>query len=737
MADFSEKIDQASSRIPTMEHMLGSGLQQPFNNTNSGQRKIMHKTHRDHILPLFNGEKAIIETGYEIRYGDLSSSITVSDQDFVVVAKISKFSFAPNHHYWLILEDPINHKLDVIERISYHTITESYGYLYNNQTLDALQIMDRIPKDTILQKSLAFDEFNNRKDGANFNVVYLSLDQNMEDSIIFSDVAAARMDSPLLKPMWIPINENDIPKDTYGKGGVYKCIPDIGEDVQNAILITLGKEKKEESLYNQSTEHLKKVQMSDKKYGSPGNGKVVDIEIYVNNVENLDKYHNAQFKMYYLEKKRMATEIVQHVMRYVANGYQLTYDLQKLYANAKRIINNDEFTDKKPFSNILLNVVILEDKELEEGDKASNRFGGKGIVSKIIPQHLMPQFEDGEYADIIMNPYSMPNRENVGQNFECEQTFIGGQIIKRIMTGEYSVDEAMDMIYRYLHIVSPKEEEELRELIDLSTNPVQQAQFYIESIIAEGGSIHVSALPISESFDIDRLDALYQEFPWIGPLKCLVPMKDSEGNIRKVETRKRLIYGKEYIFRLKQYAEEKFSANSLSATNIRSENAKSKASRNFTELYRSTPIRFGNMEINDMIHAGVENVVTILMIHSTSPRARRLVEEMYTGDPFQIDIRLDEDSSNRSAEIVNTYLKTIGRRLVFKKIKIVRKKAVSFRALRFVNPYSKRAVFFNKEEGFDGVQDAIERQKFKKEKELNPNTKRALYFDGRNLRKDN
>ena len=58
---------------------------------------------------------------------------------------------------------------------------------------------DFIPADTIVQKSLAFDEYNNRTDGANFNVAYLALDDNMEDSIIFSDVAAGRLSSPLVK----------------------------------------------------------------------------------------------------------------------------------------------------------------------------------------------------------------------------------------------------------------------------------------------------------------------------------------------------------------------------------------------------------------------------------------------------------------------------------------------------------------------------------------------------------
>ena len=69
------------------------------------------------------------------------------------------------------------------------------------------------------------------------------------------------------------------------------------------------------------------------------------------------------------------------------------------------------------------------------------------------------------------------------------------------------------------------------------------------------------------------------------------------------------------------------------------------------------------------MHIGAENVVYTLMIHSVSPQARRLVESALTGDPYHVDIILNSDSKNRSAEILNAYLKTMGLRLVFKKIK--------------------------------------------------------------------
>lgn len=42
MADyFDEKLADATARVPTMEHLLGKGLNLPFANVNSGPRKIM------------------------------------------------------------------------------------------------------------------------------------------------------------------------------------------------------------------------------------------------------------------------------------------------------------------------------------------------------------------------------------------------------------------------------------------------------------------------------------------------------------------------------------------------------------------------------------------------------------------------------------------------------------------------------------------------------------------------
>ena len=163
--DFPQKMEKAKQRIKTAEHMLGSGLLQPSTSTNSGSRKLMAYTQRTHALCMIHSEKEIVGTGFENRFGDYSSSIEKAEADCQVIAKISKFSMAPEHQYWLILQDLTEKKLYLKERKAYKHVTESYGWLNNNNTMDSYKPGSIIQKDTIIKKSIAYDDFNNRKDG--------------------------------------------------------------------------------------------------------------------------------------------------------------------------------------------------------------------------------------------------------------------------------------------------------------------------------------------------------------------------------------------------------------------------------------------------------------------------------------------------------------------------------------------------------------------------------------------
>ncbi|MBR6289155.1 MAG: hypothetical protein IKR19_07470 [Acholeplasmatales bacterium] len=137
-----------------------------------------------------------------------------------------------------------------------------------------------------------------------------------------------------------------------------------------------------------------------------------------------------------------------------------------------------------------------------------------------------------------------------------------------------------------------------------------------------------------------------------------------------------------------------------------------------------------------MQHLGVDVVISNMMIHSLSPQGRRLVEQMYTGDPFHIDVKLDSDSKNRSAEIANTYLKTVGRRLVFLKKPKVRKAITICPVLFDKSPFRQAATFVSEEyrNNHDFVQEYYDNCAFEKEKK-EAGAKPAVEFYGRSRKR--
>ena len=272
----------------------------------------------------------------------------------------------------------------------------------------------------------------------------------------------------------------------------------------------------------------------------------------------------------------------------------------------------------------------------------------------------------------------------------------------------------MQIILSYLNIVSPNFAKELDEYLNKMNE--DDFNFFVNSILGDG-RIYTSLKPISESLTIDDLISLHEEFPYIQQIEMNVPIEDSNGNTRFVPARRTVVAAPIYMYRLKQYAEEKFSVTSLSATNIKNENTRSKASKNHTALHTNTPVKFGEMETGNLSHAGMDVVVSILMTHSVSPHARRLVEKLLIDDPYNIDIKPDETASNRNVEILNAYLKTMGLRLVFKKKFKNNKKVVSFNVVSIQQPSKQKVVsFINPNEKVDldeyyRRQDEIEEKK--------------------------
>lgn len=661
-----EILEREAARVPKLEYALGKGNLMPFNNNNSGPRKILAEIQTEHALCILNPEPAIIQTGYENRFGDRSASIKTANGNLTIRAKIEKFEKVPGHHYFLIVTDDSDMSIQLIERSCYRYNTESYGYIKNNSKLDSYRIGDVITDGEIYNKSTSYDDYNNQCIGTNLLAGYIAKDDTMEDAILISETGRRKLSAPLFKKVKCVINDNDIVLNLEGDDNFIKSFPDIGEETKTGILLATRREKNEDALFMQSKKKLRETVMSDTKWMIKS-GKVIDIDIFCNSPEKLkEKKTNAQLLYYYQNKQRYLTEIVDTVNELKNMGYtKIKGALDRIYARGKSEISNVQYIDSKIYSGTVMYFTILEISIPMIGDKITNRYGGKGVISKIIPDELMPVLSgSNRRLELILNSSTCTNRLNDGQLKEVELTFIGSEILRHVSTTPMTVDEALNEILEFIEMCAPLQAAQLRYLLDNWSFEFKRE--YLINMI-EDDCIVLSMEPVSESISTDTLGKIYDRFQYVNQRYLYTPIIGSTGKMRMILSRRPVVCGKLYMYRLKQYAEDKFSVTSLSSTNIRNQNSRNKASKNFKSLHQSTPIRIGEMENGDLTHMGVPIVKEMMMLYSSSPHGRLLMQSIYTDDPYNIDIKLDENSVDRSAEIFNTNFKTIGLRMKFTK----------------------------------------------------------------------
>ncbi len=83
-----------------------------------------------------------------------------------------------------------------------------------------------------------------------------------------------------------------------------------------------------------------------------------------------------------------------------------------------RIFKRSEGHDLSPGVNEVVKVYIVQKRKISEGDKMAGRHGNKGVISKILPVEDMPYTPDGTPIDIMLNPFGVPSRMNIGQVLE-------------------------------------------------------------------------------------------------------------------------------------------------------------------------------------------------------------------------------------------------------------------------------------------------------------------------------
>jgi DNA-directed RNA polymerase beta subunit len=97
----------------------------------------------------------------------------------------------------------------------------------------------------------------------------------------------------------------------------------------------------------------------------------------------------------------------------------------------------------------LVRFKIEQELKIETGDKLTNRFGAKGIITLIEKDDLMPRTPWGDRLDVILNPLGIIGRMNLGQLYELYCGLISRALVIKLLSSK-NKKQALDVMTNVL-----------------------------------------------------------------------------------------------------------------------------------------------------------------------------------------------------------------------------------------------------------------------------------------------
>ena len=628
----------------------------------SGNRSIMTTGHLKQAMTPICPEVPKVFTEYENMVGKYSTGIKKASREWRVVDKIYKFE-ENNHLYTLIVKDEQTGYYDVIEKKLVENLTEKFGFRYNTEDLDKIQVGDLIPKDSVLFKSTSYDEYNNYRFGVNATFCYTSDVKTTEDAILVSETFADKFRCVEVESITVSVNDNDVLINLYGDENNYKCFPDIGETIKDKIICATRRINNDQIFYDFKETNLRKINFSEDvlctEQGS--GGKIIDIRVYSNKTleeMEINEYH-AQVTKYYKNELRYFKELVESTQDVVHENKDHSRNYNYVYKKSKDVLDENvkwcEQQGKKPFSNMIIEFIVEREVPLKEGSKITGLFGNKGVISKILPDDEMPVLENGRVVDVQFNCLGVINRLNSFQLFEQSINFIMNRTIDRIKTLETN-DQRAALVFTMINNFNTRQAREMGEMYSKMNE--EQREEFIQDIYEYGIFVHIPPFWHERNL-FDVLSEIYDKYDWLTPYKVFVK---KNGRFRPVMNE--FIVGEMYIIRLKQTAARGLSTRSVGGVNLIGVPVKDAQAKENKILYSKTPCRVGIDELlNLLIGMDPYDLAKTYMSYRSSIEATHDLPVQLLKNGLVDKLRDDELVINRNVEVITTYLKTMGYKL--------------------------------------------------------------------------
>lgn len=662
--------------------MVGQG---DFSGANNVMRTTMNIKHHTQHLTIDNPEFPFLYDGKENITGELSSFYSKTDKEYEVVGICKKYDELLKGKvyqalYFLHCKEDDSYIVE--ERKEVESLTENFGFEYKNEYLDNCEVGDIIPPNTMLKSSTSYDEYGNVSIGVNGRILQAVHPAVQDDAIIVSKSFAKRMVTNEVNQITIPFNKNSILLNLYGEDGEYQGLPNIGDTITSGIVAATRGIKPTRMFSDMRDSALRNINIqSDQVFY--GEGKVIDINIYVNNKELKNNRVTKQILQYYNDARWFYTEVYKICNKIINSGSKnIDEEIRRWKRLAMNYLDTEAiwaFNDTV-FNDVMIEILIAKKEPAKVGRKIVGRHGNKTVICSVWDDEDMPYLTTdmtvdqygvkhpkgpAERVELITNPLATVNRTIPLVIIEGSITFILDRTRKHAATLE-TMEEKKDFIFEIISILNPKQGKELEDIYN-SLSDYKKKKFIEDCISLTPDGLIDTSNGLYTRYEVfndewilrDCIAKIYEKYPEIyKPYHIFMPKKQWGRDIYIGDD----YVGYQYIMTLKQSGKKGFSVRSSGAISDESLPEKSNSNKQAKAWKSEKPIRFGEYESpNFMIITAPEDFALVSALYRSSVDGRHFMYEAVLQEDYEYNI--PDSFTSRTADILQVYLKSLGVRM--------------------------------------------------------------------------
>jgi len=582
----------------------------PVASTNDPPRILMSASQQRHVIPVKNAQRPYILSGYE------SLPALFTSSTFAIKAKKKGKVIKVADDYIVVQYEDGEKEVFNLNPTGSGTVNVAIEYdvlVTEGQTVE--------PNQLLAKHKFFFDNQGVYKPGIRFYTVFMPYRGfNYEDGLILSESAAKK----LAISVHIAKREIEVTKDEI----ITKMITEPGQvPAKQPLLVT--KPRHELIATDDFEINPDVLSLSGYKiYHLQHDSDIISIEIYAPSREFVQEYFPQLLPL--IDKQ--IEEAQQKINDYQA--LKLEPDkVTKLKANPFGV----KYKGEKLKDKIVIRYIYRYDNPTKLGDKFANLHGNKGVVSRIIPDELMPRDPDGKPFDMIANQLGVVSRKNPGQLLEMYFSracaYITDMIRDAMKHG--SLDKAIDILKEFYSVVYDRKPNIKNQLLNqLNKMSKEEKQELIDDFVTNGVVIYS---PPVNGLNLDDVLRVYDHYGWKTEDYVTLP----EFNNAKSEFP--VAFGYLYWLKLEQLAETKASARSYGVR------YKSKTLQPVGEKGAKAQ-REGELDTWSLLSWGANNILTEFMtIHSDDLKAKYQAVKtiMHKGDVSMDEIEFSKPVTNR------------------------------------------------------------------------------------------